>query len=573
MSDYIFLNPEYSELLNRHDLANLKRLLHWSEGDLVGEHDARKTWRVSLPLENGTGQTVYIRQEHKIPLSEILEDISHFRRPTGRGLKTLRATQLFTARGVHVAPFCGVIERRFLDYPLRAVAIQAQVPGTDLYNRLASFGRPGSRNSNPPIRQQLLSELGALLAKINQGNIHWPDLVAKHIYVLENPVGESAWRFTLIDIERAEPGLTPRLRERQMSRFLLSLRGLLAPTDIVRIARGYLGVGNRLPKTVRRKLWLKFFPNAPQWITRAREEMAAIRNLPDDQPLPEEELYERIGGAVVNMRFKEPLRELGLLEKNAIFSFQQGRELYKPGLGGRTRFRFETFLKGNRIWLYLKRVRLPKLSDQVARIACGTVRHSICWHERYMIKQLGLHRIPVPVVVAYAEKMAGGFEIASTLMTQGITGQSLEKFVPKHFARNPDLAELLKRRTWIRKLAALIRRFHQAGFCHRDLYLSHIFISLKQNGDPVFFLIDLARAFKTGGRKKRWIIKDLAALNYSAPEKTIFTTDRMRFLKIYLGLKKLGTKDKYLIREIIRKTRRIALHDAKHQKKTEERTV
>ncbi len=573
MSDYIFLNPEYSELLSRHNLVNLKRLLGWSDGELVGEHGPRKTWRVNLSDDGGNSQTFYIRQEHKIPLSEILEDVFHFHRPASRGLKTLQATQLLTAHGVHVAPFCGVIERRFLDRPVRAAALQAQAPGKDLYTQLFAFGRPGTRVTNPRGRQALLHELGALLAKINQANILWPDLVAKHIFVQETPAGSSAWRFTLIDVERAQPGLKPGLRERQMGRFLFTLRGLLAPTDIVRIAMGYLGLDIRHPKTVRRKLWLKFFPNAPQWLKRAREEMAAVRDLPDDQPLPEEEIYERIGPMVINMRFKSTLRELGLLEKNAIFSFQQGRELYKPGLGGRTRIRFETFLNENRIWLYLKRVWHPRISDQLARIFSGTIRHSICWHERYMIKQIGLHRIPVPVVVAYAEKMAGGFEIASALMTQGIIGQSLEKFVPKHFARTPDRTELVKRRGWIRHLAGLIRRFHQAGFCHRDLYLSHIFICFKKDGGPVFYLIDLARAFKTGWRKNRWIVKDLAALNYSAPGNTISSTDRMRFFKTYLEVKKIGLTEKSFLREINRKSARIALHDAKHQKKTEERVV
>jgi tRNA A-37 threonylcarbamoyl transferase component Bud32 len=176
-------------------------------------------------------------------------------------------------------------------------------------------------------------------------------------------------------------------------------------------------------------------------------------------------------------------------------------------------------------------------------------------------------------VVAYAEKMAGGFEIASVLMTQGIIGQSLEKFVPKHFARIPDRQELVKRRAWIRQLAGLVRRFHQAGFCHRDLYLSHIFICFKKNGHPVFYLIDLARAFKTGWRKNRWIVKDLAALNYSAPGKTISATDRMRFFNVYQGVTKIGEKDKNFLREIAQKSRRIALHDAKHRKKTEERVV
>jgi len=572
MADHIFLNSDYASLLNGQGLVDLKRLLRWSTGDLVGEHAARTTWRTSLPDEQGQPATFYIRQEHRVPWSEILEDIFHFRRPASRGLKMLRATELFTRAGIGVAPLCGLIERRFLEWPTRAVAVQAHVPGRDIYNELLSFGRPDARRRNPPARRQLLYELGQLLAKMVHGRIYWPDVVAKHILVEKLPSERPAWRMTLIDVERAERGLNAKKRSRQLDRFLRSLRGLLSPTDLVRMARGYLSIDRTQPKTVRRRLWQKFFPQGVTWLNRAREEMAALRTMPEDQPLPEEEIYERVNGFTINMRFKQPLRELGLLEKDAAFSFQQGSELHKPGLGRRVRMRFETLLGEHRIWLYMKRVRHPKLSDQIDRILCGTVRHSLAWHERYMIKQLGACRIPTPVVVGYAEKMFLGYEIAGTLVTQGIIGQSLEKYVPKHFSRTPNREEIIRRRQWICQVGHLIRRFHNAGFCHRALYLAHIFISFRKSGKPVFSMIDLARAFKMGWRKERWIIKDLAALNYSAKEH-ISITDRFRFFHTYLAAGKFGKREKRFLRKILRKTRSIARHDAKHPKRTGERAV
>jgi hypothetical protein len=122
-------------------------------------------------------------------------------------------------------------------------------------------------------------------------------------------------------------------------------------------------------------------------------------------------------------------------------------------------------------------------------------------------------------------------------------------------------------------VAELIRRFHHAGFCHRDLYLAHIFISFKKNGDPIFYLIDLARVFKMGWRKERWIVKDLGALNYSAPGKIISRTDRLRFLKIYLGTRKLSQAQKRLVKKILDKTQRITRHDRKNPKVTGERAI
>jgi len=573
MSDYIVINEEYAPLLKRHGLTDLKRLLQWSAGDLVGEHDGRKTWRTTLDDPDGQSAVYYIRQEHKIPLGEIAEDLSRFGRPASRGLKTLQATELFTSAGINVAPLCAVIERRCLNLPTRAVAVQAHVAGQDIYHELLTFGRPGERKRNTPARRRLLCELGSLLSKMTQARIYWPDLVAKHLFVQAVPGPSPRWRITLIDVERAEKTLNPKKRNHQFKHLLKSLRGLLTMTDLIRIARGYLSPDSVPPRSVRRSMWQKYFPLGMDWIRATRQEMIALSAMPDDQPLPEEELYERVGNFTINMRFKEPLRNLGLLEKNAVFTFEQGSELHKPGLGRRFRMRFETILAGRRIWLYLKRVRHPKISDQIDRLLCGTVRHSLAWHERYMIKLLGQNRIPAPGVVGYAEKMLLSYEVAGALITQGLIGQSLEKYVPKHFSRTPDREELGRRRDWIRRLAYLIRRFHHAGFCHRDLYLAHIFIAFKKNGDPIFFMIDLARVFKMNWRKERWIVKDLGALNYSSPQKTISYTDRMRFFKVYLGVKKLGKPEKKFLRKILKKSRRIARHDTRHPKTTGERSL
>ena len=62
--------------------------------------------------------------------------------------------------------------------------------------------------------------------------------------------------------------------------------------------------------------------------------------------------------------------------------------------------------------------------------------------------------------------------------------------------------------------------------------------------------------------------KDLAALNYSAPAVVATAADRLRFLKTYLGVACLGAGDRRLARQIARKTRRIARHDARVRRAT-----
>jgi Ser/Thr protein kinase RdoA (MazF antagonist) len=129
------------------------------------------------------------------------------------------------------------------------------------------------------------------------------------------------------------------------------------------------------------------------------------------------------------------------------------------------------------------------------------------------------------------------------------------------FFSGPATTEKLKLcRDFIRRLAAFIRKFHQTGYCHRDLYFSHIFY----NGNNDFTLIDLARAFKPLIRYHRFRIKDIAQLHYSAPAKYFSRTDRLRFYLAYTSQKKLTKKDKRIINKVIRKAAQMAQHDIKH---------
>jgi tRNA A-37 threonylcarbamoyl transferase component Bud32 len=66
------------------------------------------------------------------------------------------------------------------------------------------------------------------------------------------------------------------------------------------------------------------------------------------------------------------------------------------------------------------------------------------------------------------------------------------------------------------ELARLAAALHGAGFVHRDLYASHVF--LHESDDNVsLYLIDLARMFAPRRRTFRWRVKDLAQLKYSMP--------------------------------------------------------
>lgn len=168
--------------------------------------------------------------------------------------------------------------------------------------------------------------------------------------------------------------------------------------------------------------------------------------------------------------------------------------------------------------------------------------------------------------VAAGERVTGGRR-ESFVMTEALEGfKSLESLVAARFAPPIDPPALAEKRGVIRQVAALTRRLHRAGFNHRDWYLCHIFARRESDGSWQLRALDLQRVDHRRWLRRRWIVKDLAALNYSAPPGIVTAGDRARFLKAYLGDQRALREHRALIRAVVRKTARIRQHDARLQR-------
>jgi heptose I phosphotransferase len=183
--------------------------------------------------------------------------------------------------------------------------------------------------------------------------------------------------------------------------------------------------------------------------------------------------------------------------------------------------------------------------------------------------------IAVMNLVAYGEKLHGDGLIESFVLTEElddytelpqwlrrrfpekVTGTScrndpkgaLPDRCPSPSARDHDLDRL------IRQLALVVRRFHAAGYNHRDLYCCHFFIKEPSPGRFEIRLIDLQRVQRRRWFRRRWLVKDLAQLAWSAPRNRIKCTHKMAFIRHYLGVRKLRPADKRLIREVLARQR------------------
>jgi len=121
----------------------------------------------------------------------------------------------------------------------------------------------------------------------------------------------------------------------------------------------------------------------------------------------------------------------------------------------------------------------------------------------------------------------------SMIVSEDLVGTvSLEDYCAKWAAKPPAPDARMR---LIRKLAEAARRMHEAGINHRDFYLCHFHLderSLQQDSLRCY-LIDLHRAQLRRRTPRRWQVKDLGSLYFSAMESGLTQRDLLRFMRHY----------------------------------------
>ena len=227
-------------------------------------------------------------------------------------------------------------------------------------------------------------------------------------------------------------------------------------------------------------------------------------------------------------RHQTVLQRLGLSTLEQVRAFQ-GETIKAHREGRRDILRIQTCDEtGAPLVLYLKRTWCAYKKDGLRTL----LRHGRVWsvsreewENSLRLHQAGLKTAPL---VAYGEDCGWWHEHFSFLITESVEGEgTLEQFLQE--CRDPGRRQLV-----LDALARDIRRMHQAGLAMPDLFTWHIYLELA--GDqPVFYFIDMARLDRRAGSSLSGRIRDLAALNVTAPLRLVSTRERFRFLRVYDG--------------------------------------
>ena len=251
-------------------------------------------------------------------------------------------------------------------------------------------------------------------------------------------------------------------------------------------------------------------------------------------------------GTAWNASFKDLIARHGLRDFDAMMQREDGA-IIKHAVPQRTTVRLQ-FPGGSAV--YLKR-HYPESILQTIKNGLKLDARPTAFDEFENI--IAFHRAGLPTVVPIA---AGRRHGASFLVTEALDGCTrLDDYLGQTKLAAADKAELTGR------VAGLIQKMHASGFNHRDLYLCHIL----RDGKGNLYIVDLHRVQRRGAVPERWRVKDVAALNYSAPAGIISRTDRLRFLKAYLGMERLSGRDKRFALKVLKKTEKMVEHNKKQQ--------
>ncbi|QFU74213.1 lipopolysaccharide core heptose(I) kinase RfaP [Halioglobus maricola] len=202
-----------------------------------------------------------------------------------------------------------------------------------------------------------------------------------------------------------------------------------------------------------------------------------------------------------------------------IFRNKEGRKTLRFSIGSKSFFlKLHSGVGWGEIVKNLLQLRLPILG------ASNEYRAVLA------LSELGVDTMSV---AAYASSGANPAQQHSLIVTDDLVGTvSLEDYCMDWASAPPEYSTRLK---ILLKLADSAGRMHRAGINHRDFYICHFHLdeSTLDQPRPTCHIIDLHRAQLRARTPRRWRVKDIAGLYFSAMDCGLSRRDLFRFIHHY----------------------------------------
>jgi heptose I phosphotransferase len=550
MLDFHWIDPACRSFVGQHRLNDLDAVLARRDGELMQPvHRGRDTIRLRIETGSGPGH-VYIKREQRPRWKDLLRHAT-----AGDGFWTLARAEFEILQRLRAAgiscPRPLVCLQQGLARPRSCLVIE-EIPTAA---PLSMFLKDSLQGATRPMREAFFSKLGYEIARLHATGVNQPDLYTSHIYVSgEQP----EWTISFLDFQRSRwrPSLSLARRTDDLAALLATLpRRLADQRDRQALFDAYLAeteledLGTEMLACAARRVE-KLLTLRKIWEVRESdtEEHRAVQSLESVET----------GRMWIDRQYRPALDACGLSSFESVMSTHRGQLL--RSLPDRENWRLELHdAHPQPRGAYLKRHHVRTVAGWLRAKVGASPGQTAGRVEARNVARLSRAGIAAMRLIAYGEKLRGDGLLESFVLTEELVGYTqLDHFLRQRFAaretecptkRDHQLAQL------IHDVAAVASKFHKLGYNHRDLYCCHFFIKEPSPGRFKVNLIDLQRVEHRHRFRQRWLVKDLAQLAYSAPRERISTTQRLAFIKHYLGVRRLRQQDKRLIRAILAKQR------------------
>jgi len=195
--------------------------------------------------------------------------------------------------------------------------------------------------------------------------------------------------------------------------------------------------------------------------------------------------------------------------------------------------------------VYLKRFGPMHLKDALKDLVCFRRVQTLAQAEFAMLCACRDADVPVPEAIACGTCHRWGRDRASFLMVEALpSGRPLDDALE-------TTGDAGRRGRLIASVAAFVRRMHDAGITHADLFAKHLFVDEWSDGTWGAAVIDLQRACREPSASATRRGRDLAALLVSIDPTATTPRERRAFLLGYLNRDKLTPEDLAFLRRCV----------------------
>lgn len=163
----------------------------------------------------------------------------------------------------------------------------------------------------------------------------------------------------------------------------------------------------------------------------------------------------------------------------------------------------------------------------------------------------GRYGVAPPELIAFGSRRRGAWRRDAFIVTRAVADAvPLDEYARRRCpAGNIEAAE--RRRRLLERTADVIADMHAAGFFHIDLQWRNVLVCESAAGGLGIYLIDCTRGGLRRSRPRQWHgrLRDLSSL-YKMAGVVLSRTEQVRWLRRYLGVRRLRALDRVLVQAI-----------------------